>query len=604
MRGQPRACCGQVRTFLRSAPRGPGPCGLGLLRLMASQGLDEHRLRLLLEVGRSLVSEFDREALPRRVLEVARELTGARYAALGVLADDRQELERFITSGVDEQTHREIGNLPRGRGILGELIKHPAPLRLADIGAHPRSDGFPQGHPEMKTFLGAPIVIRGEAWGNLYLTEKDEGEFDERDQESILVLAEWAAIAIENARLYESLDARREELERAVRGLEATTAIARAVGGETNLDRVLELVVKRGRALVDARGLLILLADGDELVVAATAGEVETAVVGSRMPSVGSAAGDVLRSGHAERLADVGARVRLGLGSLAAYAQTAMLVPLTFRARTVGVLVGFDRRSDGPEFDQEDERLMRSFAASAATAVATAQTVEAQRLRLTIEAAESERGRWARELHDETLQGLGALQVLLASGLNREGGAADAAREAIEQIGEEIEKLQGLITELRPAALDDLGLAQALGSLGERTRTVHGLDLAIEIRLADTDGSARLIPEIESTVYRVVQEALTNVAKHARAEQVSVKVVEEDASVRIEVSDDGEGFDPERNHGGFGLVGMRERLDLVDGTVTIDSAPGRGTTIYAELPARHREQGEGGGQAPRADAAS
>ena len=288
----------------------------------------------------------------------------------------------------------------------------------------------------MSTFLGAPIVIRGEAWGNLYLAEKESGPFDEADEESIVVLAAWVAVAVENARLYESLDDRRKELERAVRELEATTAIAHAVGGETDLDRVLELVAKRARALVEARALLILLADGDSLAVAATAGAIDPAAVGTRVAGEGSAAGDILRSGHAERLADVGSRVRLGLGSLADDAETAMLVPLRYRARTVGVLVGLDRLSDGPEFSQEDERLMRSFAASAAIAVATAQSVGAERLRATIDAAEHERGRWARELHDETLQGLGALQVLLTGGLRSddEAAAKKASSEAIEQI--------------------------------------------------------------------------------------------------------------------------------------------------------------------------
>ena len=573
---------------------------------MANSGLDEHRLRRLLEVGRGLVAGLDREAVLLRMLEVARELTGARYAALGVLTADRRELERFLTSGIDDETHRAIGDLPRGRGILGELIREPKPLRLSDISEHPRSYGFPPEHPPMRTFLGAPIFIRGEAWGNLYLTEKDEGEFDERDEESLVVLAEWAAIAIENARLHESVEGRREELERAVRGLEATTTIARAVGAETDLERVLELVAERGRALVGARSLLILLADGDELVVAATAGEADSAAVGSRMPSANTVPGQVLKRGHAERLADVGARVRLGLGALTADAQTALLVPLTFRARTVGVLVALDRLTREPEFDDEDERLMRSFAASAAIAVATAQSVEAGQLRRSIEAAEHERGRWARELHDETLQGLGAVQVLLTSALQRptEGAAEQASRQAVEQIESEIEKLQSLITELRPAALDDIGLAAALGSLVERTRTLHGLDIEAEIDLAFESGreSSRLTQELESTVFRLVQEGLTNIAKHARAKHAWVKVVEFDGSVRAEIRDDGAGFDASKIQGGFGLVGMRERVDLLSGRLDVESTPDAGTTVRVELPAGHREP-ETGNERPQASTA-
>ena len=145
--------------------------------------------------------------------------------------------------------------MPRGRGILGVLIDSPEPLRLPAVGHHPKSYGFPPGHPPMSSFLGVPVLIRGQAWGNLYLTEKEGGEqFDAVDEESVGILAAWAAIAIENARLYEAVAARRDELEVSVRRLEATTAIARAIGGETDLDRVLELIVKRGRALVGARG--------------------------------------------------------------------------------------------------------------------------------------------------------------------------------------------------------------------------------------------------------------------------------------------------------------------------------------------------------------
>jgi GAF domain-containing protein len=193
--------------------------------------LDAARLRRLLAAGRSLVADLDLESVLDQVLEIAREVTGARYAALGVLDEQRSELERFLTVGIDEATHRVIGDLPHGRGILGVLIDEPQPLRLDSVGSDPRSYGFPPGHPRMETFLGVPVLIRGQAWGNLYLTDRADGEpFSESDEETATILAEWAAIAIENARLYEGVAKRREELERAVRRLEATTTIARAVG--------------------------------------------------------------------------------------------------------------------------------------------------------------------------------------------------------------------------------------------------------------------------------------------------------------------------------------------------------------------------------------
>jgi signal transduction histidine kinase len=566
---------------------------------VSGSALDESRLHALLEVGRSLVTELDREALFHRVLVVARELTGARYAALGILDKDSQELERFVVSGIDDETHRAIGDLPRGRGILGELIRNPAPLCLDDISKHPRSYGFPPAHPPMTTFLGAPIMLRGEVWGNLYLTEKEGGHpFDGADEESLVILADWTAIAVHNARLYESVEARRDELERAVQGLGATTAIARAVGGETDLGRVLELVVKRGRALVDARSMLILLRDEDDLSVAAAAGESHEGVVGARIPGDQTIAKDVLESGRVERLADAKGRLRLGLEAVAPDAHTAMLVPLTFRAQPLGVLVALDRVGGAPGFLAKDERLLRAFAASAATAVATAQIVEAEQLRRSVKATEDERARWARELHDETLQGLGALQMLLESALRRSTPEAvrAAAVQAVTQVEGDIEKLLAIITELRPASLDALGVQPALESLVKQVRTVHGLEVDLRLDLAYEAGrtATRPTPDIEAAIYRIVQEALTNVARHAKAEHVWVSVVEYDERLRIELRDDGRGLkrSAETPGSGFGLIGMRERVDLVGGSFSIESAPGEGTTVRAEIPSVRREETE------------
>src|SRR4051794_296301 len=258
--------------------------------------LDDLRLRRLIDAGRGLISNLDVEAILQQLLDVAREVTEARYAAVGVLDGRRQELERFVTAGIGADTHRAIGDLPRGRGILGLLIEDPRPLRLEHLGEHPHSYGFPSAHPEMETFLGVPVMIRDEAWGNLYLTEKAGGEaFTEADEESAVILADWAAIAIENARLYASVEQRRNHLERAVRGLDTTVAIAQALGGETNLSRILELIVKRARALVGARTLVIMLEQDDDLVVAAAAGELHAGVHSRRGPTAGAAAGRGLR---------------------------------------------------------------------------------------------------------------------------------------------------------------------------------------------------------------------------------------------------------------------------------------------------------------------
>lgn len=552
--------------------------------------MDEQRLRRLMDVGRDLVSELDSEALLQRVLEVARELTAARYAALGILDSQRQHLERFITVGVSEETRAKIGELPRGRGVLGVLIDEPRPLRLQDVSEHPSTYGFPHGHPPMSSFLGVPILIRGRAWGNLYLTEKEGGDFDEQDEQAVVILAGWAAIAIENARLYGGVESQRDELERAVRALEATTDIARAVGGETELDRVLELIVKRGRALVEARTIVILLERGGELEVAATAGQADRELLGMSVPTEGSLCGDVLLSGRPERLSSSTARLRFALGEQMEV-KAGMLVPLIFRSRALGVLAAFDRLGPDPEFGMEDQRLMLSFAASAATAVATAKSVAEERLQHRIEVSEQERKRWARELHDETLQGLGGLRVLLSTAL-RSGspeGLREAVDRAMDQISAEIESLHGIITDLRPAALDQIGPKAAIEGLAERSRG-PGLQVTTDIDLDYEAGRAseRHPPELEAAIYRLVQEATTNAAKHGQARRIDIGVHELDERIEITVRDDGSGFDPGGASGGFGLIGMRERVELAGGDLGINSAPDEGTILRATIPTAAR----------------
>jgi signal transduction histidine kinase len=536
-----------------------------------------------------MVSELDVETLLDRLLETAREVTGARYAALGVLDSGRRELERFLTSGLSDDQERAIGERPRGRGVLGLVVENPRPLRITDLSAHPSSFGFPAGHPPMGSFLGVPILIRGQAWGNLYLTDKRSGDFDAGDEQTAVTLAAWTAIAIEHARLLEAAGTRGEALARAVRGLEATQAIAVAVGVETDLARVLELIAKRGRAIVEARSVVILLQDGDDLVVAVGAGYSQ-AQVGLRIPVGESTSGRVMVTQRPSRITNVDSQLRVSPQALGVPdAHSALLVPLVYRGRAFGVLAAFDRGPETLAFTESDEQVLVAFAASAATAVATAQTVEADRLRHTLDAAEAERKLWARELHDETLQALGGLKVL-ASAARRDsdpGRMIAALDQLVEGLEAQIESVHAIISELRPAALDDLGLRPAIETLAQRHRVVHGAEVACELGLLDPTGhDQRLAPELETAVYRLVQEALTNVAKHANANRVRVRVATNDGQVSLEVADDGRGFDITAAGVGFGLTGMRERIALAGGT--IDVASGRdGTTVRATLPARY-----------------
>jgi signal transduction histidine kinase len=551
---------------------------------------DDFPMRRLLNAGRALMGEFDTETILRRLLESAREITGARYAALGVLNERRTGFERFLAAGIDDETHRAIGDPPQGRGVLGLLIEEPRPVRLRDIASHSRSYGFPTGHPAMRSFLGVPIMVRGKAWGNLYLTEKAGGEFTEIDVEDVTTLAGWAAIAIDNARQYETGERQRQELERALRGLRANRDVALAVGSDASLDHVLELVAKHGRALVNARSLLIMLHQGDELVVAAGAGDVENARR-ARLALSASRLGEILERGGPERLVGVAARLpfaphELGVGDLHAV----LVVPMLYRGRAVGLLAAFDHGEGRDAFSEDDEDVLRTFATSAATRVALMQSVEVERLRSSMAAAEAERGRWARELHDETLQSLCGLRLLL-SGARRHSDPGDtelALGEAIACVEREIESLRAIIADLRPAVLDQLGLRAALEALLERQRESSGLEIEIRLELPDANaGEPAYVPELEVTVYRLVQEALTNVVKHAEARNVHVMVAAADGQIVVEVRDDGAGFDPDEQHAGYGLRGMHERVGVVGGRLTISSDI-QGTLIRAAIPSSHK----------------
>lgn len=561
-------------------------------------------------VAQSVLEQLDLEVVLDRVLHAARELTGARYAALGVLDADRDRLERFLTLGIDEETRRLIGPLPTGRGVLGELIRHPHPLRIDDVGSHPYSYGFPIGHPPMRSFLGVPILIGGEPYGNLYLTEKETGgAFTDEDQQSASTLAIFAAVAIDHARQFAVSEVQRLQLERTVSALDATLQIARALGGETDMNAVLELVAKRARALVAARVLVIELLRGDELELAAGAGELPAGLVGRRVPLEHTVASAALRARRPQRLSDNLNRARFeqhGLGHLGLSAEDGLIVPLVFRDRAYGVLAAVDHLGDG-NFAADHERLLTAFAASAATAVATATSAEDEQRRQRVAAADAERGRWARELHDETLQALGNLRLTLAGA--KRVGTSEAMTAAIDRSLEQLEldivSLRGLITELRPAALDQLGLEPALLALVDRVRgTGLDIDAHVELRHDHTVADTRLTPEVETGVYRLVQESLTNAIKHGRATRAMVEVIEEDGCVRVTVRDDGSGFDPSATSSGFGLVGMRERVDLLKGTLTIDSASGAGTTVRAQVPAMHREPAPGQGPSSPAAARS
>jgi signal transduction histidine kinase len=541
---------------------------------------DEDRLRALFDATIALTSELSLEALLQKVVETAATLTGARYAALGVIDESGAALERFVTTGIDEQTHAAIGDLPHGRGILGVLIREARPLRLHDLGGDARSVGFPANHPPMRTFLGVPILLRGVAYGNLYLTEKDRGDdFTAADEELATLLAAQAAVAIENARLYEAAT-------RWARQLESLHEVVRSLVHETDLSRLLELVCRRLRELIGARLALIALpnADGELRISAADGVEATSALLGTVLAREHSKSGRVLENRQSARVdsvfddpeVDQEEARRMGV-------RTGLYVPLIARGRAIGIVVVHDKVGANVRFSDSDLRLAEIFAARAAVAVDLSQRVARDTVRRVIEAQELERRRLARELHDETGQALTSILLGLKAirSAATDEDAARAETDVRELVVQALQDVRRLAVELRPSALDDFGLVAALERLATTFAERSGIPAAVESTLSEQ----RLPPELETVLYRLVQEALTNVVKHAGAERVSILVTQSDGGVRAVVEDDGQGFSPgEVRVDALGLVGMRERLALLGGTLSVESEPGAGTAVVAYIP--------------------
>jgi signal transduction histidine kinase len=364
---------------------------------------------------------------------------------------------------------------------------------------------------------------------------------------------------------------------------------------------LLRLMADRGLALLDADSLLMVIEERGELRVAAAAG---TGTPRLRItPVEGSALGALHQAGEPLSLDRPRGQEAAWLHELGVEARAALVEPFSMEGQGSGMVIAL--RRDG-RFRGPDRQALSAFAASVAQRLAAERSVEIERLRYGMEARERERTRWAREIHDESIQGIGALRLRLANARDIDDGKAlrNTVDTVLEGLGTEIDQLRHLITELRPAALDDLGLAAALEALARRAQAIDGLEVKTEIELAPAEaaggngdgpshgGDRRLDAELESTIYRVVQEALTNVGRHAEATRAVVRISEREGVVRVSVTDDGKG-PPEESRlgprgdgleGGFGMSGMRERAELVGGELEMVAAPERGTTIRLTVP--------------------
>ena len=369
---------------------------------------------------------------------------------------------------------------------------------------------------------------------------------------------------------------------------------------------LLRLMADRGLALLDADSLLMVIEERGELRVAASAG---TGIPRLRItPVQGSALGALYRAGKPLAVDRPRGQEAAWLHELGLEARAALVEPFNIEGQGGGLVIAL---RGGGGFRDPDRDALGAFAASVAQRLAAERSVEIERLRYGMEAREHERTRWAREIHDESIQGIGALRLRLANARDIDDGVAlrEAVDTVLEGLGTEIDQLRHLITELRPAALDDLGLAAALQALARRAQAMDGLEVKTEIDLTPQEAAAengdvrRLDPELESTIYRVVQEALTNIGRHAEATSAVVSISERDGVVRVSVTDDGKG-PPEASRlgsrgdgleGGFGISGMRERAELVGGELEMVAAPERGTTVRLTVPLAGRPSSPGVG---------
>jgi len=537
----------------------------------AGMALSGTRAERLLDTGLALAAELSLPVLLQRIVDLAAELTGARYGALGVLATDEAGLSDFITSGLSHEQRTAIGELPRGRGILGVLIREPASLRIRDIAEDPRSSGFPPNHPAMRSFLGAPIRAHGRVFGNLYLTDKQgASEFTDDDEAAILVLATQAGVAIANAQLYAELQLRE-------RWLDSVREVATSLLVGDRSRKTLQLVAERARELGNADMATISVPEGEGLRIVVADGAGAHDLLGVEVPLLGSLSAEVIRTERAMVVADAGRSPLTQPMVSVARVGPMILVPLALRSAAGGVLA-VGRLAGRPGFGPADIPLLESFAEQASVALEYARAVsEISRLGMI-----EDRERIARDLHD------GVIQSLFAVGIGLQGTAAvvgdprlaDRIQQFVSEIDRVIGDVRSYIFGLRPSVLSSGNLANTLEQLAHEVQERTGVTVVVEIDVS-------LERELESgsaQIVHIVREALSNMGRHAGATTCRVSIRRDRDAAVIEVDDDGSGFDPASAPRGMGLGNLEERAEAIGGSLEVESVPGSGTIVRVRVP--------------------
>jgi signal transduction histidine kinase len=539
--------------------------------VMGTQG----RLRGLLRANQLVTSDLALSAVLRRIVEAARELVGARYAALGVIAPGGG-LAEFVHSGMPEDDVARIGHLPEGKGLLGALLADPAPIRLARIADDARSAGFPSGHPPMDSFLGVPIRVREEIFGRLYLSESARGEFTAEDEELITALAATAGVAIENARLYESVRSHGE-------WLQASAAVTRQLlSSETDTDDPLQLIAERSRDITAADLVAVLLprerggVAGLEVRVAV--GDDADALVERWIPLADSVPGRVFTEAAPIRLADVrDARGPAVLISPVVQVGPVLAVPLVGSRRVHGVLWAA-RLSSAPAFASGELEMAGSFANHAAIAIELAEA----RMEQGRAAMLDERERIAADLHDHVIQRIFAAGLSLQSiaMVTAEGPTKQRLSTTIQDLDDTISQIRTTIFQLQQGPATDVAgvrsrLLQVLADVGPALGFDPGLRLSgvLEDRLAD---------DLVDDLLAVLREALTNVARHAQAGQADVAVTATGTALTVQITDDGVGLGAVTRRSG--LANLRRRAEQRGGALTVTDVEPTGTRIRWSVP--------------------
>lgn len=529
-------------------------------------------LRGLLDAVLTVGSDLDLAATLRRITEAAASLVDARYGALGVLDESGTRLTEFITVGVDDETHRAIGALPKGLGLLGAIINDAASRRVADLHEDPESTGFPPNHPPMTSFLGVPIRTRDRVFGNLYLTDKTTAEaFTDIDEELVEALATAAAVAIDNARLH-------AETERRQATLAAFQQVAQALLDGAGRDDILGEIADRAKELADADLAAIALPEpgGEDLRIDIAVGDGAGPLRHTTFDRNASISGQVLATGEPIALEDVSNDPHVGPFQRQGDLGPALFVALQAGDGPFGTLV-IARRVGGRPFDAFAQEIVSSFAGQASLVVHH----ERQRARLQDLALLEDRDRIARDLHDTVVQGIFATGMTLqgAARLIDESAARDRVATALDQLDDIARHIRTVIfgLETQRASSDNVR-RRALAVIEEAGRAIgHEPRLTFDGPVDTLVGGA-----MADDVVCVLREALSNIARHARASTVDVRISVTDV-VTVTIADDGVGLDPDA-HPGKGLRNLRERAAAHGGAAALEHGAGSGTVVTWSVP--------------------